>query len=154
MRRYAPRLILAAATLASAAPALAADAAVAERTTYEAWTVYQDWPFDAAEAARRQAEATKALAAADPLATSLEPDGPVIRWRLIPAGRFVMGSPATEPGHEKDEAQREERVAEPFYLMETQLTVGQYHALLGVRPPDAPAEADPELPAPVAYRDA
>ncbi len=113
-------------TLLCAATAFGADA-----------TIYEDWPFDAAEAARRQTETSQAtkhpIALKTPLAGN---DGPTLTWRLIPAGKFIIGSPEGEPGHEGDERQRPEIIAQPFYMMETQMTVEQYRALMQADPSD------------------
>ena len=114
--------------------------------------VYDAWPFDAAEASRRQAETSKALGIAERIRIPLGKDV-TLDFRLIPAGKFTMGSPTTEPGHEGDEPLHAETVAEPFYMMETQLTLEAYRALVG-DPPGPQAGDDPKLPARVAYRDA
>jgi len=119
------------------------------------WPVYDAWPFDSAEAARRQVETAKALKGPDSLKIPLAGDaGPTLNFRLIPAGRFEMGSPNTEPGHESDEPLHWEKIAEPFYMLETQLTVHAYRALMHSDPPGMPAEADPRLPVALPYRDA
>ena len=115
---------------------------------------YEAWPFDGAEAARRQAETAKAIGAADPLKIPLGDSGASLNFRLIPAGQFQLGSPDSEPGHEGDERLRPEKIAEPFYMMETQVTVEAYRALLKADPPETPADADPKLPAAIPYRDA
>jgi formylglycine-generating enzyme required for sulfatase activity len=120
----------------------------------DAWTVYEGWPFDAAEAARRQAGTAKALGAADPLKMPAADGGPALEFRLIPAGAFDMGSPEGESGHEGDERLHPETIAEPFYLMTTQLTVGAYRALLKADPAGLTPDDDPQLPAPMSYRDA
>jgi WD40 repeat protein len=117
-----------------------------------AWRVYDAWPFDGAEASRRQAETAKALEIAERLRVPLGKDV-TLDFRLIPAGKFTMGSPKTEPGHENDEPLHDETVAEPFYMMESQVTLEAYKALLG-EPPGPQAGDDPKLPARVAYRDA
>jgi len=138
-------------TFAAVISLLAAAAVAAE----PAWQVFDGWPFGPAEAAKRQTETAKAIAAADPLTIALsDKPGPTLNFRLIPAGKFEMGSPANEPGHEGDEMLHPETIAEPFYMMETQLTVEAYRALLRNDPPDLPADADPKLPAAVTYRDA
>ena len=80
-------------------------------------------------------------------------EGPTLDWRLIPAGTFMRGSPTTEDGHEGDETLRRETIADPFYMLETQLTVAQYRALLKADPPGTPPNADPKLPAGMTYRD-
>lgn len=120
-----------------------------------AWRVYDAWPFDSADAAKRQVETAKTMPGADPLTIVLsEKPKAMLRFRLIPAGMFQMGSPANEPGHEPDEPLHPETVEDPFYMMETQLTVEQYQALMHNAPPGMPADADPKLPAAVSYRDA
>ena len=81
-------------------------------------------------------------------------NGPTLNFRLIPAGKFEMGSPKTESGHEDDEPLHTETVAEPFYLLDTQLTIEAYRTLLHVAPPGMKADDDPKLPASVSYRDA
>jgi formylglycine-generating enzyme required for sulfatase activity len=109
------------------------------------WKVYEGWPFDAAEAARRQAETAKAMEAADSLKIG------ALTFRLIPAGKFELGSPDAEKGHEGDERLKPETIAEPFYMLETQLTVAHYREFLKADPPEG-AE-DPALPAALPYRD-
>lgn len=113
----------------------------------DAWKVYEAWPFDAADAARRQAETAKAMGLPDPLIVGS------LRFRLIPAGKFELGSPKTEPGHEGDETLKPETIAEPFYMLETQLTVAHYRELLKADPPETAADVDPSLPAALPYRD-
>ncbi len=121
----------------------------------DAWQVYEGWPFDGQEAARRQAETAKTLSQPVDLKIPLAgKEGVTVHWRLIPAGKFIMGSPKTEPGHEGDETLHPETIAAPFYMMETQLTVEQYRALLRVDPPDMAKDADPRLPVAIRYRDA
>src|ERR1039457_2014003 len=83
--------------------------------------VYDAWPFDAEEAGKRQAATAKAIGAADPLKAALT-KGQALNFRLVLAGTFHMGSPTPEPGHEPDEPLHPETIAEPFYMMETQLT--------------------------------
>ena len=45
---------------------------------------------------------------------------------LIPAGEFLMGSAAGEPGHSKEERQHHRRIRQPFYLGETEVTIEQF----------------------------
>ncbi len=114
--------------------------------TFKTWTA---WPFSAEEAKQRQSET--AAAAKLPVEQSIAlSDGVTVKFKLIPAGKFMMGSPESENGHEGDERQREETIAAPFYMMETQLTVAQYRALMKAAPPDG---SDPSLPAGIHYRD-
>lgn len=111
------------------------------------WTVYEAWPFDGTEAKRRQEETAKAMAIPDSVKIGS------LTFRLIPAGKFELGSPKTEPGHEGDENLKPETIAEPFYMLETQLTVEGYRELMKADPPETAAEADPKLPAALPYRD-
>lgn len=111
-----------------------------------------NWPFDSAEAARRQRGTAAAAGLAVERAIDLR-GGVAVKFRLIPAGRFIIGSPATESGHEGDERQRPETIAEPFYMMETQLTVEQYRALMQAEPSDVGDGSDPRLPAGILFRD-
>lgn len=62
--------------------------------------VYQAWPFDAAEAKRRQEETAKRLGIPVERAQDLG-DGVKLDLVLIPAGRFIMGTPAPEPVDEE-----------------------------------------------------
>ena len=138
-------LLLAVLSLFCVRPAFGADAA---------GTVHTNWPFDATEAARRQTEIAQALKLPVVQQTSLAgEDRPTLTWRLIPAGKFMMGSPATENGHEGDERLRAETIADPFYMMETQLTVEQYRALMQSEPSDVGEDHDPKMPAGILYRD-
>jgi len=115
---------------------------------------YDVWPFDAVEAVRRQSETAQVTKQPVVLNTSLGgKNGPTLNWRLIPAGKYIIGSPASENGHEGDERQRPETIAEPFYMLETQLTVEQYRALMQSEPSDTGDGSDPKVPAGILYRD-
>jgi formylglycine-generating enzyme required for sulfatase activity len=109
---------------------------------------YSAWPFDAAEAQRRQAETAKANNL--PVVMKVPVGSAAINFRLIPPGKFMLGSPDSENGHEGDERLRAEVIAEPFYMMETQLTVEHYRALLKEDPADG---NENDLPAGIPYRD-
>jgi N-acyl-D-amino-acid deacylase len=111
--------------------------------------VHSVWPFSAEEAKQRQTETASALKI--PVERSIRlTDSVEVQFQLIPAGKFVMGSPESEDGHEGDERQRPETIHEPFYMMETQLTVAQFTALMQ-SPPSEGGAAD--LPAGIHYRD-
>lgn len=45
---------------------------------------------------------------------------------LIPAGEFLMGSPDTEPERSSKEQQHRRVIRKPFYLGETEVTIGQF----------------------------
>lgn len=58
-----------------------------------------------------------------------------MRW--IPAGSFRMGSPSTEPGREINEGpQRRVTISKGFWMLESEVTQGQYKALMGTNPSD------------------
>jgi formylglycine-generating enzyme required for sulfatase activity len=73
-----------------------------------------------------------------------------MRLVLIPAGKFVMGSPATESEREAGEEQHEVVITRPFYLGVNTVTQGQFQNLMAKNPsffqaknggsPDHPAE--------------
>ena len=49
----------------------------------------------------------------------------------ISAGRFTMGSPASEPGRDSDEKQHEVRISREFWLGKTEVTIAQWRAVMG-----------------------
>ena len=51
---------------------------------------------------------------------------------LIPEGIFIMGSPASEGGH-PGEIQHEVTISKPFYIQNTEVTLGQWRAVMGKR---------------------
>lgn len=59
-------------------------------------------------------------------------------WRLelveVPAGTFQMGSPEGEDERDPGEARHEVRIERPFLIARTELTQGQYRAVMGVNP--------------------
>lgn len=97
-------------------------------------TVYTAWPFDAQEAARRQEETAKALGVEKELSLDLG-GGISLKLVLIPAGRFMMGSPADEPNRWPSEGpQHEVKIDRPFYMGVYEVTQAQYKAVMGVNP--------------------
>jgi formylglycine-generating enzyme required for sulfatase activity/tRNA A-37 threonylcarbamoyl transferase component Bud32 len=109
------------------------------------------WPFDAAEAARRQAETAKALGL--PKETTLDlGKGVTLKLMLIPAGSFVMGTRKEDlpklPPEETDPKQRSHfettmpdetpshpvTISRPFYMAVTEVTQAQYEAVSGRNP--------------------
>jgi formylglycine-generating enzyme required for sulfatase activity len=73
-----------------------------------------------------------------------------MKLALIPAGKFVMGSPVTEAEREAGEDQHEVAITRPFYLGVYPVTQGQFEKVMGMNPsffqpskggsPDHPAE--------------
>jgi formylglycine-generating enzyme required for sulfatase activity len=50
---------------------------------------------------------------------------------LIPAGKFLMGSPADEIERDADELQHEVTITKPFYMGVYEVTQGQYQKVMG-----------------------
>jgi len=68
--------------------------------------------------------------------------GPGTLWRekesglnmslhFVPAGRFLMGSPSNERGRARDEIRHEVLLTRAFWMAETEVTQGQWKALMG-----------------------
>ena len=53
---------------------------------------------------------------------------------LIPAGRFMMGSPKKEEGRYDDEKQHEVTLTKPFYMGKYEVTQEQWEAVMGNNP--------------------
>ncbi|HEX7180467.1 MAG TPA: formylglycine-generating enzyme family protein [Thermoanaerobaculia bacterium] len=75
------------------------------------------------------------------LATSVRSPGDVwvdpaagMRFRYIPAGSFLMGSPESDRARTADEARHQVTLTRPFWIGETEVTQGQWRAILGSRP--------------------
>jgi formylglycine-generating enzyme required for sulfatase activity len=52
----------------------------------------------------------------------------------IPPGTFTMGSPKDEPGRYNDEIQHEVTISKPFFMQTTEVTQGQWKAVMGNNP--------------------
>jgi formylglycine-generating enzyme required for sulfatase activity len=57
-----------------------------------------------------------------------------MKFKLIPAGSFLMGSPDNEKGREKDEVQHKVTLTQPFYLGIYEVTQEQYEKVMGSNP--------------------
>jgi formylglycine-generating enzyme required for sulfatase activity len=53
---------------------------------------------------------------------------------LIPAGKFVMGSPESENGRKSDETRHEVTLTKPFYICKYETTQEQYESVMGSNP--------------------
>ena len=53
---------------------------------------------------------------------------------LIPAGKFMMGSPASEKGRSKVETQHEVTLTKPYYMGKYEVTQEQWQAVMGNNP--------------------
>ena len=52
----------------------------------------------------------------------------------IPAGTFMMGSPSNEPGRDSNETQHQVTLTQSFYMQTTEVTQGQWEAVMGSNP--------------------
>jgi len=57
-----------------------------------------------------------------------------MKFVLIPAGTFMMGSPGADVGREDDEVQHEVTITRAFYLQTTPVTQGQWARVMGNNP--------------------
>jgi formylglycine-generating enzyme required for sulfatase activity len=57
-----------------------------------------------------------------------------MKLNLIPAGTFLMGSPETEEGRAGDETQHKVTISKAFYMQTTEVTQGQWMAVMGTEP--------------------
>ena len=53
-----------------------------------------------------------------------------LRLLLIPAGKFIMGSPESEEARHKDEVRHEVTISKPFYMGISHVTVSQFAAFV------------------------
>jgi formylglycine-generating enzyme required for sulfatase activity len=65
-----------------------------------------------------------------------------MQLKLIPAGKFMMGSPRDEEGRGKDEQQHEVQISKPFYLAIHAVTVGQFRRFVEETDYETDAEKD------------
>jgi len=72
-------------------------------------------------------------------------DSAGIRFVRVPSGTYLMGSNITEPGHQSMEPQHSVVFSKPLYVSATEITQGQYQAVMGSDPSD-PRWQGPEFP--------
>lgn len=66
--------------------------------------------------------------------TPMETSGKVSGYAWVPAGSFVMGSPKEEEGKDIDEVQVEVSLSRGFWLKQTEVTQGEWMAMMGSNP--------------------
>jgi len=90
---------------------------------------YTGWPFDEAEAKRRQ------MTTAEALGVKLEQDidlgnGVTMTFVLIPAGEFLMGG----PGGPSERPEHRVRIPKPFLIGKYEVTQEQWKSVMGTSP--------------------
>jgi formylglycine-generating enzyme required for sulfatase activity len=123
-------------------------AAAAQVPFYSAANPYQA-AFDSVEAVRRQMETAEALGR-PAIDTIWLPGGVAVEMRICTAGKFLLGSPDTEDGHEQGEYLRPVVFPKPFYVSTYALTQEQYRALMDTLP-DGTTEYRPDYAVRVHY---
>jgi formylglycine-generating enzyme required for sulfatase activity len=92
-----------------------------------------------------QLQIDSAAKAGVPVAKELDLGGGVtMKLVLIPAGKFMMGSPDSEQGHSNVEGLPQEvAISKPFYMGVTEVTQAQYEAVIGTNPSTFKGETNP-----------
>ena len=90
-------------------------------------------PFNEAKAKEEQKSAAKSLQKEVEENADLG-KGIKLEMILIPAGKFMMGSPASEKGRSVDETQHEVTITKPYYMGKYEVTQEQWEAVMGNNP--------------------
>ena len=86
-------------------------------------------PFSSAEAKAHQQAWAKRLGLPVQVTNSVG-----MKLSLVPPGQFVMGSPPKEEWHRDDEILHRVTLTKAFYMAATEVTQGQWKALMGKNP--------------------
>ncbi|MCD7897266.1 MAG: SUMF1/EgtB/PvdO family nonheme iron enzyme, partial [Planctomycetaceae bacterium] len=92
------------------------------------------WRFTASEAKALQAEA--AASHGIPVTMTARAGQGDFVLNLIPLGEYVMGSPPRDPSRNSDEYLHEVVISRPVYFGITEVTRGQWQAVVGVEKPE------------------
>ena len=95
--------------------------------------IFLEAPFSTDEAKTAQMELAKSLN--KPIEAKIDlVKGVKLEMVLIPAGKFMMGSPQEEKGRKDNETQHEVTLTKPFYMGKYELTQEQWEAVMGSNP--------------------
>jgi formylglycine-generating enzyme required for sulfatase activity len=95
--------------------------------------VFLEAPFSAEAAKNAQKELAKSLGKLIEAKIDLG-NGVKLEMMLIPAGKFMMGSPASEVGRFDNETQHEVTLTKPLYMGKYEVTQEQWQAVMGNNP--------------------
>ena len=95
--------------------------------------IFLEAPFSAEAAKSAQMELAKRLQKEAEEKIDLG-KGVKLEMVLIPAGKFMMGSPASEVGRVDNETQHEVTLTKPFYMGKYEVTQEQWQAVMGNNP--------------------
>ena len=86
-------------------------------------------PFDTAEAKAHQAAWAKYLGVPVEYTSSVD-----MEFALVPPGKFIMGSPEDEVARHDDEFQHGVSISKALYMQTTEVSQGQWKAVMGTEP--------------------
>ena len=95
--------------------------------------IFLEAPFSAEAAKTAQMELAKSLGKLMESKIDLG-KGVKLEMVLVPAGKFMMGSPASEVGREKNETQHEVTITKPFYMGKYEVTQEEWQVVMGNNP--------------------
>jgi formylglycine-generating enzyme required for sulfatase activity len=95
--------------------------------------IFLEAPFSAESAKTAQMELAKRLQKEAEEKIDLG-KGVKLEMVLIPAGKFIMGSPVSEKGRKDNETQHEVTLTKPFYMGKYEVTQEQWEAVMGNNP--------------------
>lgn len=95
--------------------------------------IFLEAPFSAEAAKSAQMELAKNMGKLVEAKIDLG-KGVKLEMMLIPAGKFMMGSPASEPGHKVNEMQHEVTITKPYYMGKYEVTQEQWQVIMGSNP--------------------
>ncbi len=99
----------------------------------EALPIPVAWPFDAAEAKRRQEAAARAIGQPVELTSSIG-----MKLRLIPPGKFSMGDSGSAHSFPSAAPVHQVQITKPFYVGAYEVTQAQYQKIMGHNPSKFP----------------
>ena len=101
--------------------------------TNDAQDAFLEPPFDFNQAQEEQQSLAKTLGLAVETTVDLG-KGVNLAMILIPQGKFIMGSPLSEPGHKDDELQHQVVFSRPYLIGKYEVTQEQWEAVMGDNP--------------------